>query len=125
MQTTGKNCTIYFKGKWCHEGDVHATSQFALLLNLWEKIKRNSYWSAFSYLEEDIKDVGVGAREEDDGEEGADAAVEHRGPDLGQRLLNALVPAPCGKLRSSNLFQILNWGSKCHPLMTPQHIWII
>ena len=95
MQTTGKNCTIYFKGKWCHEGDVHATSQFALLLNLWEKIKRNSYWSAFSYLEEDIKDVGVGAREEDDGEEGADAAVEHGRPDLGQRLLDALVPAPC------------------------------
>ena len=37
----------------------------------------------------------VGAGEEDDGEEGADASVEHGGADLGQRLLDALIPAPC------------------------------
>ena len=48
-----------------------------------------------SYLEEDIKDVRVGAGEEDDGEEGADASVEHGGADLGQRLLYALISAPC------------------------------
>ena len=57
----------------------------------------------FSYLEEDVKDVRVGAGEEDDGEEGADASVEHGGPDLGQRLLDPLIPAPL-KVTNLDLF---------------------
>ena len=68
---------------------VHTTAKFG------EQLVKKSRGFSFSYLEEDIKDVRVGPREEDDGEEGADAAVEHRGPDLGQSLLDALVPAPC------------------------------
>ena len=39
----------------------------------------------------------VGAGEEDDGEEGADAPVEHGGADLGQRLLDPLISAPCNQ----------------------------
>ena len=47
-----------------------------------------------TYVEEDLEDGRVGVREQDDGEEGADAAVEHGGPDVGHRVLGPLVAAP-------------------------------
>ena len=50
----------------------------------------------------------VGAGEEDDGEEGADASVEHGGADLGQRLLDALIPASCDQNGVKYLKLIVN-----------------
>ena len=50
--------------------------------------------SPHTYVEEDLEDGRVGVREQDDGEEGADAAVEHGGPDVGHRVLGPLVAAP-------------------------------
>ena len=45
----------------------------------------------------------VGAGEEDDGEEGADAPVEHGGADLGQRLPDALISTPCKQIIKKKL----------------------
>ena len=47
------------------------------------------------YLKEGFEDGRVGVGEEDDGEERADAAVEHRGPDVGHRVLGPLVAVAC------------------------------
>ena len=51
--------------------------------------------TAFCYLEEDLEDGRVGVGEQDDGEEGAHAAVQHRRPDVRHRRLRPLVAAPC------------------------------
>ena len=50
---------------------------------------------SFVYLEEDFEDARVGVCEQDDGEECTDAAIEHRGPDVGHGVLGPLVAAPC------------------------------
>ena len=51
--------------------------------------------TAFCYLEEDLEDGRVGVGEQDDGEEGAHAATEHRRTDVRHRSLRTLVAAPC------------------------------
>ena len=46
-------------------------------------------------LKEDFEDGRVGVGEQDDGEEGADAAVEHGRADVGHGVAGALVAVPC------------------------------
>ena len=53
--------------------------------------------TAFCYLEEDLEDGRVGVGEEDDGEEGAHATVQHRRADVRHRGLRPLFAAPCSK----------------------------
>ena len=75
--------------------ETHAGGKFRFTQPHGKEFAQLGKYPHVSYLEEDIKDVRVGAGEEDDGEERADAPVEHGWANLGQRLLDALVPAPC------------------------------
>ena len=68
------------------------------------------------YLEEGFEYGRVGVGEEDDGEERADAAVEHRGPDVGHRVLGPLVAVSCKGRKGQRLqwvFPKESYGGLC------------
>ena len=87
--------------------------------------------TAFCYLEEDLEDGRVGVGEQDDGEEGAHAAVQHRRPDVRHRRLRPLVAAPCKEdsrdsgFKRSNALICSGYGFSPEALGFAKDLWRI
>ena len=81
---------------------LHEEKQIWILAKYYLPIQKRIYPTSYKitnivavYLEEGFEYGRVGVGEEDDGEERADAAVEHRGPYVGHRVLGPLVAVAC------------------------------